>query len=124
VTGAFSDAFAGEVVAPPAALGWTLDEAVALVRMLQPKLHAIKWHVALGGGVLNKGWSTKDIDLYFMPFSNETSKPVVPLLNKLWGKPQPIEKAGYAPDHNYAAKLKFQVGGRRIDAFISNVGGF
>lgn len=50
---------------------WTLDEALALIRKMQPEIRRFNYHVALGGGVLNKGRSDKDLDLYFIPFSEE-----------------------------------------------------
>lgn len=44
---------------------WTLVEALDLVKRLN---HAnLHWNVALGGGVLNKGFSYKDLDLVFYP---------------------------------------------------------
>lgn len=96
---------------------WTLDDALALVREIQPRLHAKKWHVALGGGVLNRGESGKDIDLYVLPFSDiETTEDVMPLLFTLWGAGDEI---GYGESGIYAAKKKYTtVDGRRIDAFV------
>lgn len=49
---------------------WTLPRALALIRSLQPLAHAIGFHICLGGGVLNKGWSNKDLDLYFIPMDD------------------------------------------------------
>lgn len=46
---------------------WTLAEGLDLVRILQPKLRALDYHVVIGGGVINKGVSTKDLDLYLLP---------------------------------------------------------
>jgi hypothetical protein len=95
---------------------WTLVDALALVRDIQPRLHAKKWHVALGGGVLNRGESSKDIDLYFLPFSDtETTEDVMPLLFTLWGAGDEI---GYGESGIYAAKKKYTVDGRRVDAFV------
>lgn len=108
------------LVAAPAA--WVIADALALVRELQPQLHAIKWHVALGGGVLNKGESYKDVDLYFMPFSDtETTDDVFPFLVGLWGAGEPIG-IGYQPTGIFAVKWKWVVGGKRIDTFIGRRG--
>ena len=42
---------------------WTLDTAVAFVREHQPHVMHLGYYIALGGGVLNKGWSDNDLDL-------------------------------------------------------------
>lgn len=43
---------------------WTLEQALVIIRLLQPKVYSMGWHLCLGGGVLNKGVSNKDLDLY------------------------------------------------------------
>jgi len=48
---------------------WALNEALALIRRIQPLVRPFNYHLAIGGGVLNKGYSTKDLDLYCIPFS-------------------------------------------------------
>jgi hypothetical protein len=47
--------------------GWYLVEGVALIRKLQEKAWACGYHLALGGGVLNKGYSDKDLDIECIP---------------------------------------------------------
>lgn len=102
---------------------WEIADALALIRDIQPRLHAIKWHVALGGSVLNSGVSQKDVDLYVLPFSDtETTADVFPFLVSLWGAGDPIG-LGYQPSGMYAVKWKWIVDGRRIDAFIGRVDG-
>lgn len=54
---------------------WTLGEALALVRSIEPVVAVVGWHVALGGGVLLRGESTHDLDLIFIPHS--TAKMVI-----------------------------------------------
>ncbi|MGE3341548.1 MAG: hypothetical protein AB7J46_06665 [Candidatus Altimarinota bacterium] len=49
---------------------WTLDQGLSVVRDLQPNVKKLGYHLCLGGGVLNNGESTKDIDLYFLPLDN------------------------------------------------------
>lgn len=51
---------------------WTLLQGLDMVRGLQPGLVKVNWNVALGGGVLYKGESLKDLDLVFFPY--DTSK--------------------------------------------------
>jgi hypothetical protein len=46
---------------------WTLQQALDLVRSIQPTLVANGWFVALAGGVLNKGHSEHDLDLVLVP---------------------------------------------------------
>lgn len=45
---------------------WTLDEAVKLIRQMQPLAFECGYHLNLGGGVLNKGFSNKDLDILAM----------------------------------------------------------
>lgn len=75
---------------------WNLDDSLSLVRALQSTVKQFGYHVALGGGVLNKGTSDKDVDLYFLPLDNKklpvlTDK-LVNYLNNLWGSPEVIGK--------------------------------
>jgi hypothetical protein len=46
---------------------WYLADAQQLVRKLQGRMWALGRHVALGGGVLNHGYSDGDLDLYVLP---------------------------------------------------------
>jgi hypothetical protein len=50
-------------------LQWTLDQAIDLVRQLELKLKRVynHYHVALGGSVLHKGFSNKDLDIIIYP---------------------------------------------------------
>ena len=42
---------------------WTLDEALYLIRQIQPLVMEAGYYLALGGGVPNKGESHSDLDL-------------------------------------------------------------
>ncbi len=107
---------------------WTLEDALTLIRDLQPQLHLLKYHVALGGGVLNKGQSEKDLDLYIFPFDYSDIAPVLPFLERMWGEAEPINKFAdrYPDDISFEAKYKFlqREDGRRIDVFITKNGVF
>lgn len=46
---------------------WYLPDAAMLIRELQRRLWPLCYHVALGGGVLNHGYSDKDLDIYVLP---------------------------------------------------------
>ena len=49
---------------------WTFEEAQKLITTMQPFAKEHGYHIALGGGVLNKLSSTKDLDMYFLPLDN------------------------------------------------------
>lgn len=71
---------------------WSLDDALKLARALQPETRKYGYHLTVGGGVLNKGYSDKDLDLYFLPMHNEAVFPKVSpsdlldWLASMWGK--------------------------------------
>jgi hypothetical protein len=48
---------------------WTLENSVELIRILQPLAHQHGYHLALAGGILNKGYSEKDLDVVALPRS-------------------------------------------------------
>lgn len=75
---------------------WLLDDGLKLVRALQDDSRKFGYHLALGGGVLNRGESKKDIDLYFLPLMNHKLFPkanpgeLLEWLEKMWGAPLSI----------------------------------
>lgn len=110
---------------------WTLDEALTVIRDLQPRIKALGWHVALAGGVLNVGRSDKDLDLVFLPLQNTAIDPastavdtheLIVLLDGTFGKAQ----GGWSdasPTWEPCAWMRVQYGyqlanGQRIDVFI------
>ena len=61
---------------PPSSSGsaqpmWTFNNALPYISELQPRVKKCGYHLCLGGGVLNKGKSNKDLDLYFLPLDND-----------------------------------------------------
>lgn len=46
---------------------WTMEEALIHIRAMQPDMHANGCVLALGGSVLNQGFSRKDLDLIIHP---------------------------------------------------------
>lgn len=46
---------------------WTLDDGIAFARQLEIELGARFWHCAIGGSVLHKGASDKDLDVVCFP---------------------------------------------------------
>ena len=111
---------------------WTLDQALQVVRQLQPRCHAIKYHVALGGGVLNRGESHNDLDLFFLPFGDTDEPPdhaAVRELTQELGTEYPLgggpKRAG-APEYpNQERTFKsrytyWTYDNKRIDVFIAH----
>ena len=98
---------------------WTLDEALELVRALQPEIRKFGFHLCLGGGVLNNGHSDKDLDLYFLPMGPNTSNPteLVEMLDSMWGAAEPLS-TGYLDEPPYLYRLKYWYGKQRIDVFV------
>src|SRR3990167_2742576 len=104
---------------------WTLDDALSLIRGLQPVIRKLGYHLCLGGGVLNNGESKKDLDLYFLAINggsmggnavNATS--LITYLVKLWGPGESIGGIGYPEEPIYPYKMQFRYDGLRIDVFV------
>jgi len=47
---------------------WNLDEAVHYLRCMNADAKRFGWCFALGGGVLNHGYSKKDLDIVAIPY--------------------------------------------------------
>lgn len=106
---------------------WTIEDALLLIRDIQPKIRPLQYHVVLGGGVLNKGWSGKDLDLYFLPFGDTGIPADLPqlkaYLSTRLGTPAPLGYSAvghaYPPDATYGEnRYTYIVSNRRIDVFI------
>ena len=98
-----------------------LDTGLMIARDIQPNVRKLGYHVALGGGVLNKGMSEKDLDLYFLPLVGEAANHsgLVAYLYKAWGVADTIGCSGGDTNMGvYRDKLRFQTGHGRIEAFI------
>ncbi len=50
---------------------WGFKDAIGLVRATQPMIHQAGYHIALAGGVLNKGESNHDLDIIIMPMNRD-----------------------------------------------------
>ena len=106
-----------------------------LIRSLQPQMRQFGYHLCLGGGVLNNGWSEKDLDLYFLPLSpfDGKAKELKAWLDGLWGTGVDLrnialtriaeEVPEYPDDPMYQEKLKYSFSDLRIDVFIMRNGG-
>ena len=107
---------------------WTLDDALRLIRDLQPSIRKFQYHVVLGGGVLNNGYSVKDLDLYFLPFGDAGIPVDLPHLKAYLsirlGTPAPLGYSAvdheYPPDATYGEdRYTYILANRRIDVFIA-----
>lgn len=102
---------------------WTLDQALDLIRDLQPDVRALSYHVTLGGGVLNTGQSEKDLDLWFIPLNDHESNPrsIMELLMTCMTLKRALRDG---PDYGtesipHAKEMQeFNYLGKRIDVFI------
>jgi hypothetical protein len=109
--------------------GWTLEQArEQLIAVLQPVSRTFGYHVCLGGGVLNNGFSSKDADIYFLPLEKEVPPNpagVVKMLDAMWGEGGDINGMEYPlpPDSIYHAKRKYlNHPNYRVDVFIMKGG--
>lgn len=105
---------------------WVLDDALSLIRALQPQIRKYGYHLCLGGGVLNKGRSEKDLDLYFLPMGQQRN-PLEPIkllewLEGMWGMYEQIGGGGYPEEIPYMHRVTFKYGEQRIDVFVLGSG--
>lgn len=105
---------------------WDFEKALKLIRETQETAKSYGYHIALGGGVLNKGYSNKDLDLYFLPLVgiDENFDGLMLALNIGWGYG---EEFGYKESFDkptpYRMSLRF-IGTKKTDAFIGVVEAF
>lgn len=59
---------------------WTLEQGLELARNLESLAIECGFHVAIGGGVMLRGESMKDLDLFFYPHRKISAKPVLAVL--------------------------------------------
>lgn len=102
---------------------WTHDEALLAIRVLQPKIKPLGFHVALAGGVLNHGSSEKDLDLVFLPLTNDEAPVLTPLMTLLCEWFGDID-TDFSPSHvpnpytPYRTQQTFANNGKRVDVFV------
>jgi hypothetical protein len=100
---------------------WAITDALTVVRSMQYTARGFNFHIALGGGVLNRGESEKDLDLYFLPMDNGDGCDFTGLL-AWFGKLGGVTPIGcddnYGDDKTYRAKVKIASLNGRIDAFV------
>lgn len=110
---------------------WTLDDALTVCRWLEEALAPAGYHVALGGGVLLRGYSHKDLDVLIYPrnvLAIERDKAAVLLqeagfqrwmtveqVQAMWRKIGSTPSRPVAPDNKTVEVWRFD--GKRIDLF-------
>lgn len=105
---------------------WTFSSAKYVIDTCQTNAKQFGYHVCLGGSVLNKMESSKDLDLYFLPMSNhEIKEDPAGLLNWIHINLGPVESLNNAyPGKELPfilkGKLKYNHNNQnqRIDVFI------
>jgi hypothetical protein len=96
-----------------------LNTALRLIRETQATAGSFGYHICLGGGVLNRGFSEKDLDLYFLPLIEQPQDPTR-LLESLeigWGPSDPAFSGG-AAQGPYLHKRRYDILEGRVEVFI------
>lgn len=102
---------------------WTLAEGQQLAAELEVIIRPHGYHTLLGGGVLHKGQSDKDLDLWFLPLNGYPNQAHV-VLRALYAELGVYHELRDGPDYHmdslcYCAEMvKFDVCGKRVDVFI------
>jgi hypothetical protein len=106
---------------------WTLEEGVALLRSLELELKLIKYTSALGGGVLFKGSSSKDIDIFIAPYNKTDTNYdlVINLLIKMgFIRKKTKEEVHKSFDYGNSTNVQhkhieiWELNGKRVDFFF------
>lgn len=102
---------------------WDLEAGQQLAAELESVVRPLNYHTLLGGGVLHKGYSDKDLDLWFMPLNGypSQSRVVLQALEDVLGRSRALrDHPDYAAGEPYYVKemVGFTVFGKRLDVFI------
>lgn len=97
---------------------WTLNDALLVVRDLQFKALQCGYHLALCGGVLNKGTSDNDLDLAVLPLDrqgNQQKEKLVRDFAKVLGESIQLGDGPSIEDIPEETVFRFQRDGRVVD---------
>lgn len=99
---------------------WTFDEALPLIRELQPLTREPGYHLTLGGSVLNIGRSLKDLDLFFLPMygQRQDRSEMQRVLEEFFDAPLSPHVNSDTPGGDGHIQGSFTYQGKRIDVFI------
>jgi hypothetical protein len=96
----------------------TLQDAVAIVQRIEPKLAAIGYHTALTGGCLYNGGSEKDVDIIVYP--HDPSKlQLDETLQTVFAETGFIDRYEASPDYVNRRVWIYGYEGVRVDFFMS-----
>jgi hypothetical protein len=95
---------------------WTLETGLEVVRSVEQVVKDLNAHCALGGSVLMKGESQKDLDIFIYPHDNHgyDRGKILAALTKLG---YPVQEQAEHKDE-YAKTVHKHIGDRRIDFFF------
>jgi hypothetical protein len=99
---------------------WSLEQALTLIRTVQPFAQHAGYHLALAGGVLNRGSSHHDLDIVVMPLRDDRNRS----LNGLWrafglcGVEQISDLGPHYPHESHRTLWRGFMGGKVIDLFV------
>lgn len=65
---------------------WTLEEAVTISRRIEDILIPLGYHCSLGGSVLHKGTSSKDVDIFVYPHDSQNLRNEDDLMFEIFSK--------------------------------------
>ena len=104
---------------------WTTATAKPWINKFQKLSRDYGYHVCLGGSILNKGISEKDLDIYFLPMGDQIPQNPGGLLEKIGKKvndtPEEFGPSSKYPETQFPYIWKGKVetaDGKRIDIFI------
>lgn len=91
---------------------WRLPDALEVIRTLQPEAMSCGYALSLGGGVLNAGFSWKDLDIVAVPGSRDDQY-IGSFLDYV--RSQGFKDTDVNYDHNGLTVHKFERNGLKMD---------
>lgn len=104
---------------------WTFEDALPLVRAIQPDAKRFGYQLTLGGEVLDQGFSDHSLDLYGIPLEEPPPAPPAnpegfwEFLTSIWGEGEKWTRETLSPEETSLAQFavvgKFTYSGLRVD---------
>ena len=95
---------------------WDLIDGIALARRLELLAIPMNCHIALGGGVLQRGYSKKDLDIFVYP-RKASKKTLLPAEILRVFEATDIKQVNYHFDDGKTV-FSCKIDGRRVDFFF------
>ena len=102
----------------PKRAAWYLEEALQIIRMLQPSARSCGYHLALAGGVLNTGSSSNDLDIIVLPLGHGLSKESTFIKYLTFTMHHKVNYSHAYPRTDNCDVHRFEYDGRYIDFFF------